>query len=273
MTKATGWCVSALAIGMMLSGWAASNGAQEKKIHEKHDASALNKSLRDVINVGAKMFNDQGDHVGCYRLYQGSLLSVRPFLAPELQKRVDDGIGNAEKMGSYADRAFELRRILDEIRTSTKSAPKIVEKKDEPKEKEKKKDEPKEKEKKKDEPKEKEKKKDEPKEKEKKKDEPADAKGQINGTITYEGKPIAGGYFVTLIGKGDKKFSSAIQKDGTFRFATPIAEGEYRVVIESIPGEKAKVLALPPRYASAETSSLVIRVQTGKQLIHLSLVK
>ena len=250
MTKATGWCcVSALAIGMMLSVGA----AQEKKAPEKHDASALNNSLRDVINVGAKMFNDQGDYVGCYRLFQGSLLSVRPFLAPDLQKRVDEGIGNAEKMGSYADRAFELRRVLDEIRASTKPAGKIVEKKDEPKEKKK------------------EDKKDDLKEK--KKDEPAAAKGQIAGTTTYEGKPIAGGYFVTLIGKGDKKFSSAIQKDGAFRFATPIPDGEYRVVIEPIPGEKAKGLALPPRYASAETSGLIITVQMGKQSINLNLVK
>ena len=276
MTKASGWwCVSAIAIGLVLSVWAANNAAEEKKVPEKHDASALNHSLRDVINVGAKMFNEQGDYAGCYRLYQGSLLSVRPFLAPDLQKRVDEGIGNAEKMGSYADRAFELRRVLDDIRASSKPAGKIVEKKDEPKEK-KKDDEPKEK-KKDDEPKEK--KKDEPKEKkddepkEKKKDEPAQAKGQISGEITYAGKPIAGGFFVTLIGKGDKKFSSAIQKDGTFRFATPIPEGEYRVAIEPIPGEKAKVAILPPHFTSAETSGLAITVQAGKQSIKLTLVK
>src|SRR6266850_1043543 len=43
---------------------------KEKPAYEKHDAAALNNSLRDVINVGVKMFNEQGDYAGCYRLYQ-----------------------------------------------------------------------------------------------------------------------------------------------------------------------------------------------------------
>jgi hypothetical protein len=225
MLKATRWrYAGVLAVGAMLCALSGSNSAQErqeKKPFEKHDASDLNSSLRDVINVGAKMFNDQGDHAGCYRLYQGSLLSVRPFLAPDLQKKIDQGIANAEKMGIYADRAFELRRVLDEIRASTKST---------------------------------------------------SDKGEVAGRLMFQGRPVNGGYFVTLVGAEGKKFSSAIQKDGSFQFKTPISAGEYRIAIEGIPGEKTKGLSLPPRYAAEGTSGLSIRVQTGKQHVDLNLV-
>src|SRR5262245_38441019 len=94
--------------------------SQDKKVADKHDAAALNAALRDVINAGAKIFNENGDHAGCYRMYQGALISVRPFLAPDLQKRIDDGMMTAEKLPFFADRAFELRRVLDDIRGQTK---------------------------------------------------------------------------------------------------------------------------------------------------------
>ena len=84
------WWGSLLIIGAVIFAFAgSSNSAQDKKPYEKHDSSALYYSLRDVINNGAKIFNEQGDHAGCYRLYQGSLLSVRPFLAQDLQKKIE----------------------------------------------------------------------------------------------------------------------------------------------------------------------------------------
>src|SRR5438067_376673 len=36
-------------------------------------------NLRDVINRGVDLYN-AGDAAACYRLYEGSLLTVRPFL-------------------------------------------------------------------------------------------------------------------------------------------------------------------------------------------------
>ena len=99
MMRSTRRWVGWLASATLLFVCAGSNSGQDKKPYEKHDASALNHSLRDVINAGAKMFNEQGDHAGCYRLYQGSLISVRPFLAADLQKRIDDGLATAEKIG------------------------------------------------------------------------------------------------------------------------------------------------------------------------------
>jgi hypothetical protein len=233
MLKATRWwCVCLMAFGAMLSSLAGSNSAQEKKeklAPEKHDASVLNETLRDVINAGRKMFNDENDYAGCYRLFQGSLMTVRPFLAPDLQKKIDQGMANAEKMGRFDDRAFELRRVLDEIRASTKPTGTTDEKKKD--------------------------------------------SGQIAGKLIFEGKPVAGGYFVTLVAADSKKFSSALQKDGSFQFKTPIPSGEYRIAVEPIPGETIKGPALPARYGAEGTSGLSIRVQAGKQQLELELVK
>jgi hypothetical protein len=311
MVKATRWWwVSALTVSVMLFVLAGSNPAQDKKPIEKHDSAALYNSLRDVINTGAKMYNEQNDHAGCYRLFQGSLLSVRPFLAPDLQKKIDTGMASAEKLPNFAERAFELRRVIDDVRSQVKQGePKVEEKKkdqkkidekkkdekkveekkveekkkDEKKIDEKKKDEKKVEEKKKDEKKIDEKKKDETKVEEKKKDEKkidekksaetTSDKGQVAGKLTFDGKAIAGGYFVTLIGADGKKFSSALQKDGLFQFKTPIPKGEYRVAIEAIPGEAAKVSALPSRYSAEATSGLTVRVKGGKQQVDLNLVK
>jgi hypothetical protein len=201
--------------------------SQDKKVADKHDAAALNAALRDVINAGAKIFNENGDHAGCYRMYQGALISVRPFLAPELQKRIDDGMMTAEKLPFFADRAFELRRVLDDIRGQTKGSDGIGG--------------------------------------------PSSDKGQVSGNLHLDGQPVAGGYFVTLIGDDGKKFSSAINKAGAFQFKTPIPPGDYRVAIEPIPTEKA--IAVPKRYTSETTSGLSVRIQAGKQQINLELVK
>jgi hypothetical protein len=219
--------------------------SSEKKVHEKHDASALNTSLRDVIDVGVKIFNDHGDHAGCYRLYQGALLSVRPFLASDLQKTVDDGFTNADKLGSYADRAFELRKVIDTIRTSAKSGPKFIEDKGEPKTEAK-----------------------AAKDKEKKDESPKEA-GLVSGIVTFDGKPLDAKYSVTLVDKAGKEHRAAIQgKKGEFQFANPIPEGVYRVAIA--PAKDAS--AIPARYKSAKESGIEITVQKGKQTVSLNLV-
>jgi hypothetical protein len=231
MLQATRWRWAGVVIGgALLCGLAGGAGAQEKKPFEKHDSSALNAALKDVINAGAKLYNDNGDHAGCYRMYQGSLLSVRPFLAPDLQKKIDDSVAKAETMGSFADRAFALRSVLDEIRDRTK-----------------------------------------PPESKTKLPESTEQQGEVAGKVVFDDKPVAGGYSVTLFGTGDKKFSTRIEKGGSFQFKTPIPVGEYRVAIEPTP--KTKGPGLPPRYASAATSGLAIRVQAGKQDVELKLVK
>lgn len=242
------WSIGVLTAAVFAFASSSGASAQDKKPSEKHDATVLNKTLKDVIDAGAKIFNDHGDHAGCYRMWQGSLMSIRPFVPPDMQKSIDEGLACAAKLDTYADRAFELRRVLDDIRTKAKADDG---KKDEVKEKK------------------------EEKKKKKKDDEstPAKGKGEVAGKLTFNGKPVAGGYFVTLVAADSKKYSTAIQKDGTFQFKTPIPAGDYRIAIERIPDEKLKGAPLPARYSSAENSGLAISVKSGKQQIDLNLVK
>jgi hemoglobin len=78
---------------------------------------AIYENLRDIINQGAPMYN-QGDWNGCYRLWEGSLLSVRPLLdhRPTLQPIIDGAIANARQDPLLWRRAFVLRPALDKIR-------------------------------------------------------------------------------------------------------------------------------------------------------------
>src|SRR5208282_4559731 len=52
-------------------------GKTDTKVLERQ----LYEVLKSVINEGADLYNKQGDHAGCYRLYQGSLLTVQPLLS------------------------------------------------------------------------------------------------------------------------------------------------------------------------------------------------
>ena len=55
-------------------------------------------TLRDIINQGADLYNS-GDWSGCHRLYEGALLTVRPFLEhrPDQQKAITEGIARVEQ--------------------------------------------------------------------------------------------------------------------------------------------------------------------------------
>lgn len=78
--------------------------------------AALHQSLRDVINAGADLFNLQGDHAGCCRLYEGSLRAIKPLLTKSQQDDVDTSLADAAKMTNFADRATRLRETIDAIR-------------------------------------------------------------------------------------------------------------------------------------------------------------
>jgi hypothetical protein len=290
MVKTTRWWRACLAmVGVMTVAFAGSNTAQEKKAYEKHDTTALYNSLKEVIDTGAKIYNEQGDHAGCYRLFQGSLLTVRPFLAPDLQKKIDEGITSSENLRSYSERALKLRQIIGEVRAQmkpgglsiakdTKVEEKKVEEKKKPEKKkvieEKKPVPPKE-----DTPPIVQDKKNEEKKKEEKKKviaKPVPLKsdqGAISGKVTLQGEMIPGGYSVTLTSSAGKKFSSAIQKDGSFQLTTPLQVGEYRIAVEPISGEKLDGPAVPQRYRSETTSGLTVSVQAGAQVLILDLVK
>lgn len=221
--------------------------AQEKKpVAEKHDAQALVDSLRDVINTGAELFNTHGDYAGCYRVYQGGLLSIKAFLTPDLQKKIDQAIAKAERMPRFSDRAFELRTVIDEIRAQSKGGPATASKKSE-------------------------------KAGDGKKDEMKSMAvdpnaGQVAGKVTYNGQPAPPG-FITLVG-AKQRFSVSITDDGTYAFKTGIPPGMYRVAIERVPGAKIPANRdIPERFRSEATSGLSVQVQKGKQILDFNLAK
>lgn len=83
---------------------------------EAEQPMALYRSLRETINHGADLFNIQADYAGCYRLYQGSLLAIKPFLTPESRRAVEGALTEAETMPVAADKAYRLRTAIDAVR-------------------------------------------------------------------------------------------------------------------------------------------------------------
>ncbi|HEX3313897.1 MAG TPA: hypothetical protein VHR72_03345 [Gemmataceae bacterium] len=73
-------------------------------------------ALRDVINEGADLFNQQADHAGCYRLYQGSLVAIRPMLETWQKRYVDEALTQASAKTTSAEKAYCLREAIDRIR-------------------------------------------------------------------------------------------------------------------------------------------------------------
>ncbi len=90
---------------------------------DKAADSAIRDALKGVINEGADMYNGQGkyterDFLGCYHLYEGALITIRPYLSshPDLQKAIDDGLDNARDTPLPEMRAFVLLAVVDQIR-------------------------------------------------------------------------------------------------------------------------------------------------------------
>jgi hemoglobin len=82
----------------------------------------INLVLRDIINRGADLYN-AGDHSACYRLWEGSLLTLRPLVDqhPDWQKAIDAALASANNEPSVAKKAFVLREALNLIRSDIKT--------------------------------------------------------------------------------------------------------------------------------------------------------
>jgi hypothetical protein len=71
-------------------------------------------SLANAIEVGAPLYN-QGDHVGCYRMYLGTatdLVSTLPGCAG-VRAALVAGIVRASVLGTYTERAWAMRDAFD----------------------------------------------------------------------------------------------------------------------------------------------------------------
>jgi len=95
----------------------------------------VHKTLREVINEGADMYNATGrytnmerDYAGCYHLYQGALMATRPLLGahPDLQKDIDAALATARDTPQVERRAFVLRSVIDHVRDAVNPNPTAV---------------------------------------------------------------------------------------------------------------------------------------------------
>jgi hemoglobin len=120
-------CWPLLAAGILVFALHGHFRAGEQPAGEKAGDQRVYDLLRNVINKGADLYNG-GDQAGCYRLYQGALMALQPMLGnyPDLQKAIETGLANAERMPSVSERAFALRKVIDSVRAKTNPNPKAT---------------------------------------------------------------------------------------------------------------------------------------------------
>lgn len=200
------------------------------------DAKAFDKlvvdTLRDVHNKGADLYNEKQDYHGAYRLYQGSLLTVRPLLAhhPTAQKAIDDGLAAADKEPDITRKGFILHEAIERVRADLRGiAPKADDKKGMPL------------------------------------PPPAKADAKVSGKVTFQGKPVAEGEiaFVPADPKAGKTVTASI-KDGSYSVA--LAPGQYAVAVTG-----SKDMPLPAKYAASDTSGLTAEVKDGANTLDIDL--
>jgi hypothetical protein len=280
-----------------------STGADPKPalIESKALDKILADTLREVHNRGADLYN-AGEHLGCYRMFQGALQTARGLLAhrPEDQKRIDEGLAAADRQPAISQRAFALHELIESLRADLRGeTPKLEPKTSEPPLAEDKKDSqkmpggpklepalpeqiPEPRKTPKEQPLEPKKPpllKDEPKpepEKKDKKDAPAD-KGSpfadarielpkpvsgVGGRVLFQGKPLPG-VEVTFVSRG--------QVEPRVFEGSAAPDGTYFLpnvkpgayTVLLTPGPDKTAGGLPERYALTNTSPLVVEVKPG----------
>jgi hypothetical protein len=191
--------------------------------------------LKDVHNRGAELYN-RGDPAACYRMYQGALLTIRPFLAhrPAAQKALDTGLAEVAKSTDPKVQAFRLHQIIEQVRADLKKSAATTKTTGQPEKKEKE------------------------AQKEKQKEKPAaGATGTLSGEVRLDGKPL-GGAEVTLVSLALSPplvFTAKTKADGTYAFDKPLPKGQYVVMITG-----AKV---PEKFQTAGTSELRFNIAGG----------
>jgi len=116
------WWQVVLAAGLLTLGAAGTAvAAKDEPADRGGQRASRDGEIRDVLkeihNRGADLYNN-GDVAGCYRMFQGALLMVRPMLRhhPKVQKRIDDGLSKADANPSMRGRAFALHELIENIR-------------------------------------------------------------------------------------------------------------------------------------------------------------
>ncbi len=258
-----------------LTGIALADDKALKSGEHKELDGQLVEMLRDVHNRGAELYNG-GDVAGCYRMFQGALMAVRPALAlhPELQKTIDAGLAGADRNPRVDQRAFALHDLIEKVRAELKGGTPVkpAEKMPTGKKPEEIKTVPKKAEEKKSIPvvpiapppektTESSKKDEKKSDTSKKEDKKPVGTESVQGKITFKGKPLSDGA-ITFVYSDKETVEGKIGADGTYGVKSAKV-GRALVAI--------KATGTPLKYASAETSGLVVEVKKGKQTFDFSL--
>jgi hemoglobin len=118
------WLRSTAGAMMVAAMAAASARGQEPSDHRAHDAR-IDQAILKTINLGVQLYNS-GDQYGCYRLYQGQIITLAAA-APhhaEIAAMADAGLAKADTQNSWALRATVLRETLDQARAVLSGRPK-----------------------------------------------------------------------------------------------------------------------------------------------------
>ncbi len=127
-------CGTALLAVYLAAALTGVGGAQDTKtdappappVERKALDMAVKNALRDVINRGVDLYNPpNNDHIGCYRLFEGALITVRPLLdhRPGLQKAIVEGLIQADRNPNISEKAYVLRNVMDQIREEIEPTP------------------------------------------------------------------------------------------------------------------------------------------------------
>ncbi len=228
---------------------AASITAQEPRLPDvKSFDKLVVDTLRDVHNKGADLYNTKKDFEGTYRIYQGSLLTVRPLLAhrPDTQKQIDDALAAAEKEPSVAQKAFRLHEAIETVRSNLRGGPAAKPEVKKPKD----------------------------KKPEEVKSDPSKGKGTLpgagggpglRGTVTYKGQPLPEGE-VILVSLDKPKpvvMFAAIQPNGQYAPMSTVPPGKYVVIV--------KGKHIPEKYQLTTTSGLEVNVPPPPSVFDIAL--
>lgn len=99
--------------------WSSSTSAQT--LTTKDLDARMEKQLYDVLTLGIDLYN-RGNHDACFRLYQGSLMSITGFLEhrPDQVLKINKALKATDQMTTVNDRAFALRAAIDDLRAAIK---------------------------------------------------------------------------------------------------------------------------------------------------------
>src|SRR5262249_22726760 len=96
--------------------------AQDKPLDRAEIDKRAARAAYDAAGLGTDIFN-KGDHGGCFRLYQGTLMGLLPMLdhQPKLSATVKDKLDKAKGLRA-TDGAMVLREALDAVMGDKKAA-------------------------------------------------------------------------------------------------------------------------------------------------------